>query len=169
LGSRSIGRLVHALDIGLSAQLSKLESNTADGTEYDNLKDFYERRARMNRPDATTKFDSLLSKSYRILKSTLDARDEVYVSTYSVKDDAEKELQEFLALPSNQITTLDQRFSNLRLQLQSFANMKPLRVALCTKLIKRCNVCDTTLVKPEVKAQSYSLVENCTAMYVVLM
>lgn len=63
-----------------------------------------------------------------------------------------------------EITTFEQRNLSLRKQPLQVKDLAPLRVPLRIKPTKRCSSCNTILIKPELKAVSYSFIEKSVAM-----
>ncbi|KAI8893654.1 dynactin p62 family-domain-containing protein [Globomyces pollinis-pini] len=183
--SNEIG-LVFERPTGLTAQIHKLDSDRPDLKEFEQLKQYYDGIERNNRSihpaSSNSSLNSLFaSKSFSHLgflstamKSKPDTTIESYTTTLTDIHHEWDETKLFHELNLQDTTTIDQRISQsiYGLQHTKISQIRPLRVPLRTRKLKKCLHCQEILIKPEPKAQSYSflikqIASNWLPRYVV--
>jgi hypothetical protein len=125
-------------------------------SEYDRLKAHYDTISRSTRLMNDSIVAPSVAKSLGALKSVRDdLKISEYTSQFGYIDIASEqvELDRYLDAQLEDVTTLAQRTKQLAPQPQFTADLMPLRVALRAKFTKRCNVCQTVLIKPDIKVK----------------
>ncbi|KAJ3254124.1 hypothetical protein HK103_007512 [Boothiomyces macroporosus] len=147
-----------------------------DITEYEKLKEYYEKLLQYNRPRATKFEKQFFSSSFgnfgyytgQRIKADKDAPSFLLKSVELIKSEPQKvqvelehsekipiTLYDEIDLDLDDTTTLKQRLEQITtgLNIVDVRDLKPLRVQLRTKNTKKCD-CNKVLVKPDTKAQS---------------
>ncbi|KAI8979681.1 dynactin p62 family-domain-containing protein, partial [Mycotypha africana] len=151
----------------LALQLQKNEEMLPDAKEFDHLKEHYEKHLRVNAPPSLpSSFLSFSSSSafskylgavviFRIIiQGKVDDISDYEPST-RIQDDEERLVEQLANLRDmNDLSTLNQRFSQLHNQPYELSKINPQRVHLAIKRSKRCRNCRHILIKPEQKAQA---------------
>ncbi|KAI7867827.1 dynactin p62 family-domain-containing protein [Spinellus fusiger] len=151
----------------LALQLQKNEEALPDAKEFDHLKEHFEKHLRVNAPPSlpssffsfsnTGTFSKMMGSQFPGDTPTQGKMDDIstYEPSLQVFNDDSKTLDTLISLRSvDQISSLQQRFTQLNEQPHQLFKIHPQRIHLCIKRSKRCRTCRHILIKPEQKAQA---------------